>query len=52
MSRGAARITRPRLDAIPSTSGVLAIFLTKALSRHRLISIRGGRDGGYCYPSR
>jgi len=50
--RSAGRSGRPRLDAILSASGVSASALLRALTRHRLITVRGGRDGGYFYPSR
>ena len=45
--RASGRSTRPRLDAILSASGLL-----RALTHHRLITVRGGRDGGYFYPSK
>jgi hypothetical protein len=50
--RASGRTSRPRLDAILSASGISVTALTRALTRHRLVSIRAGRDGGYVYPSR
>jgi len=50
--RAAGRSTRPRLDAILSASGLSATVLLRALTHHRLITVRGGRDGGYFYPSK
>jgi len=50
--RASGRTTRPRLDAILSASGISVTALTRALTRHRLISHRAGRDGGYFYPSK
>lgn len=50
--RASGRTSRPRLDAILSASGISVTALTRALTRHRLVSVRGGRDGGYVYPSR
>ena len=48
--RASGRSTRPRLDAILSASGLSATPLLRALTRYRLITVRGGRDGGYFYP--
>jgi hypothetical protein len=48
--RASGRTNRPRLDAILSASGISVTALTRALTRHRLVSVRGGRDGGYVYP--
>jgi len=50
--RASGRSTRPRLDAILSASGLSATVLLRALTHHRLITVRGGRDGGYFYPSK
>jgi hypothetical protein len=50
--RAAGRTTRPRLDAFLSASGIPPTTFLRALTRHRLITIRGGRDGGYFYPSK
>jgi hypothetical protein len=50
--RSSGRTTRTRLDAILSASGISATALTRALTRHRLVTLRGGRDGGYFYPSK
>ena len=50
--RAAGRSTRPRLDAILSASGLSATVLLRSLTHHRLITVRGGRDGGYFYPSK
>jgi hypothetical protein len=50
--RSAGRTTRPRLDAIVSASGVSTTALSAALTRHRLVTIRGGREGGYFYPTK
>jgi hypothetical protein len=50
--RASGRSTRPRLDAILSASGLSAAVLLRALTHHRLITVRGGRDGGYFYPSK
>lgn len=50
--RASGRTNRTRLDAVLSASGVSATALTRALTRYRLISLRGGRDGGYVYPPR
>jgi hypothetical protein len=50
--RAAGRSTRPRLDAVLSASGLSATALLRALTHHRLITVRGGRDGGYFYPSK
>ena len=50
--RAAGRSTRPRLDAILSASGLSATVLLRALTHHRLITVRGGCDGGYFYPSK
>jgi hypothetical protein len=50
--RASGRSTRPRLDAILSASGLSATPLLRALTHYRLITVRGGRDGGYFYPSK
>ena len=50
--RASGRTNRPRLDAILSSTGIAATALLRALSHHRLITVRGGRDGGYFYPSK
>ncbi|MBF8257504.1 MAG: hypothetical protein HW375_2411 [Anaerolineales bacterium] len=50
--RASGRSTRPRLDAILSASGLSATVLLRALTHHRLITVRDGRDGGYFYPSK
>lgn len=50
--RASGRTTRARLDAVLSGSGVSPTALTRALTAHRLLSRRGGRDGGYVYASR
>jgi hypothetical protein len=50
--RASGRTSRPRLDAILSSTGIAATALLRALSHHRLITVRGGRDGGYFYPTR
>jgi hypothetical protein len=50
--RASGRTNRPRLDAILSSTGIAATALLRALSHHRLITIRAGRDGGYFYPAR
>jgi hypothetical protein len=50
--RAAGRTTRPRLDAILSSTGIAATALLRALTHYRLITVRGGRDGGYFYPSK
>ena len=50
--RASGRTTRPRLDAILSGSGISSTALTRALTAQRLISLRGGRRGGYVYASK
>jgi len=50
--RASGRTSRPRLDALLSASGISATALLRALTRQRLITTRGGRDGGYFYPSK
>jgi hypothetical protein len=50
--RASGRTSRPRLDAILSASGLSATALVRALTHYHLITVRGGRDGGYFYPSR
>ena len=50
--RSSGRTTAPRLDAILSGSGISTTALRKALTKHRLVTVRPGRDGGYFYPSK
>jgi hypothetical protein len=50
--RAAGRTARPRLDAILSGSGISPTAFVRALTRHRLLTVRSGRDGGYFYPSK
>lgn len=50
--RASGRTTRPRLEAILSGSGISTTALTRALTAQRLISLKGGRRGGYVYPTK
>lgn len=50
--RNSGRTVRPRVDAIVGASGITTTALVGALSKHRLISVRRGRDGGYVYPGK
>jgi hypothetical protein len=50
--RTSGRILRPRLQAMLAGTGIRLADLVKALTDHKLITARRGRDGGYYYPLR
>ena len=50
--RASGRSVPRRVEAIVSGSGISVTALTRALSHHRLITHRRGRDGGLFYPSK
>ena len=50
--RTSGRILLPRLQAMLAGTGIRLADLVKALTDHKLITARRGRDGGYYYPLR
>jgi hypothetical protein len=50
--RSSGRTSRARVEALLSNSGVSTTAFTRALTHHRLVTVRRGRNGGYVYPSK
>lgn len=50
--RASGRTARARVEAMLSNSGVSTTEFTRALTHHRLITVRRGREGGYFYPTK
>jgi hypothetical protein len=50
--RTSGRTARARVEALLSNSGVSTTEFTRALTHHRLVTVRRGREGGYFYPAK
>jgi hypothetical protein len=48
--RTGSRVPRRRVEVLLSESGISTTAFTRALTHHRLVTVRRGREGGYYYP--
>ena len=50
--RASGRTSRARVESLLSNSGLSTTEFTRALTQHRLVTVRRGREGGYFYPAK